>query len=98
MRCGIGYDEAMLAGVEAVCVRRQIAFADRLPAGALSRDEAERNLTLRPTSDGTNEATRDRHREGGAEARVVSLLPIGAIAWRTCPFTGRGTCVASLDG
>jgi hypothetical protein len=76
-RCGIGYDEAIRARVEAICFRREIAFADSLPDGALSRDEAERNLTLRPPSDWTNDAMRDRHRSGSEEA----LRYLGVPEW-----------------
>jgi hypothetical protein len=74
-RCGFGYDEAIRARVEAIFFRRQIAFAGRLPEGALSRDEAERNLTLRPPSDWTNEAMQDRHRRGGAETLRYGGVP-----------------------
>jgi len=46
----------------------QIAFAGRLPDGALSRGEAERNLTLRPPSNCTNDTMYNRRRAGGEEA------------------------------
>src|SRR5262249_52636355 len=34
VRCGIGYSHDLRARVEAVCLRREIAFATRLPNGA----------------------------------------------------------------
>jgi hypothetical protein len=44
-RCGIGYKESLRARVEAVCFRREIAFAAKLPDGAVVREQAERSLT-----------------------------------------------------
>jgi hypothetical protein len=44
LRSGIDYSEDLRARVEAVCVRREIAFATRLPNGAQVRERAERNL------------------------------------------------------
>jgi hypothetical protein len=43
-RCGIGYEEELRDRVEAVCVRRELAFAARLPNGERVREEAERGL------------------------------------------------------
>lgn len=43
-RCGIGYDEALRARVEAICVRREIAFAKRLPNGQHVREWAQSTL------------------------------------------------------
>ena len=45
-RCGLGYEEAIRHRVEAICVRREIAFARKLPDGDIVRDQAERTLTL----------------------------------------------------
>ncbi len=44
MRRGIGYDEPLRSRVEANCVRREIAFAKRLPAGETVREAAEGSL------------------------------------------------------
>ena len=68
MRCGIGYEEALRARVEAVCFHRQRAFAARLPAGEQVRDEAERRLTGYPPAFWTDEGLDDRHNRDGAEA------------------------------
>jgi hypothetical protein len=46
MAWGIGYDEGERARVEAVCIRRELAFAKRLPDNALITDQAARLLTL----------------------------------------------------
>jgi hypothetical protein len=43
-RCGIGYDEALRARVEAICVRRELAFASRLADGEHVRELAQRAL------------------------------------------------------
>lgn len=67
MRCGIGYESQYRARVEAVCFRRERAFAARLPAGELPRDEAERRLTGYPPDFWTAEAFRNRRAEGHAE-------------------------------
>jgi hypothetical protein len=48
MSCGIGYEEVLRSRVEAVCVRRERAFAARLPNGQLASEQAERSLTLAP--------------------------------------------------
>ena len=45
-RCGLGYEEAIRHRVEAICLRREIAFARKLPDGEVVREQAERTLTL----------------------------------------------------
>jgi hypothetical protein len=42
--CGVGYDEALRSRIEAICVRRQLAFAKKLPDGQQSREWAEQIL------------------------------------------------------
>jgi hypothetical protein len=44
LRCGIGYEENLRARVEAVCLRRELAFAAKLPDGQQVREQAERAL------------------------------------------------------
>jgi hypothetical protein len=46
MAYGIGYDEGERARVEAVCIRRELAFARKIPESDLIKDQAERLLTL----------------------------------------------------
>jgi len=43
---GIGYDEDIRARVERVCIRRELAFAAKLPNGEQVRQQAERILPL----------------------------------------------------
>ena len=45
-RRGIGYEEPIRARVEAICLRREIAFSNRLPDGDAIRELAERTLSL----------------------------------------------------
>ena len=65
--CGIGYDERIRARVETICIRRQVAFAARLPDGTLAHEEAERNLAPRPPDFWANAAFLDRHNAGSVE-------------------------------
>ena len=43
--CRIRYEEGLRARIEAVCFRREIAFAAKLPDGLVVREHAERSLT-----------------------------------------------------
>ena len=43
-RCGIGYDEATRTRVESICIRRELAFASKLPNGEDVRDWAKSAL------------------------------------------------------
>ena len=43
-RYGFGYEQELRARVEAICIRRQIAFAAKLPDGRLIRQDAEQLL------------------------------------------------------
>jgi hypothetical protein len=78
MRCGIGYDEALRARVEAVCMRREIAFAAKLPDGKEITDRAKDNLER--CADGsylTNVAFRQRY----DDANISELRRLGCPAW-----------------
>jgi hypothetical protein len=78
MRCGIGYEEGLRARVEAVCFRREIAFAARLPHGGEARERAERSLEFYSADDKwTDAALEARHLEGAMEA----LRHLGAPNW-----------------
>src|SRR5947199_978106 len=74
-RAGIGYREEVRARVEAVCTRRELAFAARLPDGARLRE------TLRasqfPPDFWTNWAFRERDLHGTIEA----LRHLGTPDW-----------------
>ena len=66
-RCGFGYDEEVRQRVEAVCVRREVAFANKLPEGERIRAVAAEALALSP-SYWTNVAAQERHYEGSLQA------------------------------
>ena len=59
MHCGIGYEEEVRGRVEKVCIRRELAFAARLPNGGEVRRLAEKKLTL-PAESWSDEALRER--------------------------------------
>jgi hypothetical protein len=82
-RCGIRYEEAQRPRIEEICVRREIAFAAKLPNGEDARDQAERTLALCATGENwTSAAFRERYIEGGVE--VVRYL--GAPGWLALVF------------
>jgi hypothetical protein len=66
-RCGFGYDEEVRQRVEAVCVRREVAFANKLPDGERIRAVAAEALALSPTY-WTSVAAQERHYEGSLQA------------------------------
>jgi hypothetical protein len=65
--CGIGYGERIRARVEAICIRRQVAFTERLPDGMHAHEEAVRNLAPQPPEFWANAAFLDRRKAGSAE-------------------------------
>jgi hypothetical protein len=77
-RRGIRYEEAQRPRIEEICVRREIAFAAKLPNGEDARDQAERTLALCATGENwTSAAFRERYIEGGVEI----LRYMGAPGW-----------------
>jgi len=73
-----GYDEALRSRIEAICIRREIAFVAKLPNSEQIRDGAEQRLTLCASQDvWTNTAFRDRHNEGSIE----TLRYLGVPEW-----------------
>jgi hypothetical protein len=66
-RYGFGYDEAERQRIEAICLRRELAFARTLPDGQGVRQAAEDVLAISP-SYWTDAASSDRHIEGSVEA------------------------------
>jgi hypothetical protein len=77
MRRGVGYAEDLRVRVEAICCRRELAFAGKLPNGEQLRAQAERRLTDIPNDYWTNAAFRDRFDKDHAEA----LRDLGAPDW-----------------
>jgi hypothetical protein len=68
-RRGIRYEEARRPQIEEICLRREIAFAAKLPNGTDVRDQAERTLALCASGKyWTNAAFSERYIEGGVEA------------------------------
>ncbi|HEV2897493.1 MAG TPA: hypothetical protein VGX71_06605 [Pseudaminobacter sp.] len=74
-RCGIGYGEDIRARVEEICLKREIAFATKLPVGLQARNQAERTMEAMP--DLSNAAIATRNQEGGKDA----LRYLGAPEW-----------------
>jgi hypothetical protein len=68
-RYGIGYKEKLRARIEAICFRRELAFAVRLPDGALLQQEIARYLEWYGANpDQFSDAHfRERHTAGGIE-------------------------------
>jgi hypothetical protein len=87
-RCGIRYDEDLRQRVEAVCNRRELAFARKLPNGQQVREWAADALAISP-SNWTNVASQERNVEGSIQvlrhlgpnwfARIVLAIR----KWRT---------------
>ena len=91
MRCGIGYEEEIRPRVEAVCVRREMAFAAKLPNGVPEREQAADALAALPPDYLTNSAFSDRDRKGRAEAlrylgfsdwHIRATFRIAEVIWR----------------
>ena len=82
-RHGIRYEEAQRPHIEEICLRREIAFAAKLPNGEDARDQAERTLALCATGAyWTSAAFRERYIEGGVEI----LRYMGAPGWLALVF------------
>jgi hypothetical protein len=82
-RRGIRYEEAQRPRIEEICIRREMAFAAKLPNGEAARDKAEQTLALCATGEyWTSAAFRERYIEGGVEI----LRYVGAPGWLTRIF------------
>ncbi len=92
-RHGFGYDEEVRERVEAVCVRREMAFASKLPEGAPIRALASEALALSP-SYWTNVAAQERHHEGSLQAlrylgdNWVARALLTFFEWRQARISG----------
>jgi hypothetical protein len=83
MRCGIGYGQELRARVEAVCFRREIAFAARLPKGDRARESAERSLEFYSTDAfWTDVASTERNLDGA----TATLRYLGIPEWLVRSF------------
>jgi hypothetical protein len=72
-RMGIGYEEGRRARVEQVCLRRELAFAAKLPDQTKAGERAEATLDALP--DFSDEAMAERRYTGIYEALVHLGLP-----------------------
>ena len=82
-RRGIRYEEAQRPRIEEICMRREIAFAAKLPNGEDARDQAERTLVFCASGAyWTSAAFRERYIEGGVEI----LRYMGAPGWLALIF------------
>lgn len=81
-RCGFGYEEGMRSRIEAVCHRRELSFAARLPDSAVLQQEIARMLErCRAHPEGyANERFRERRRQGAIDALRYVETPEWLIA------------------
>jgi hypothetical protein len=77
-RCGIGYEEALRPRVEAVCLRRELAFAAKLPNGKQVREQAERTLVLCSTQEYWTSAAFAERRD---KDHIEALRNLGVPDW-----------------
>jgi hypothetical protein len=86
-RCGFGYEEDRRERVEAICNRRMLAFARKLPDGHGVRAWAEANLAV-DSSYYVDAASRERAREGNLQIlqhlgpSSATRLASALIRWR----------------
>lgn len=92
--CGIGYEEQLRSRVEAICLRRELAFARTLQDGRGVREAAEAALAM-PPSYWTNAASYDREREGDLQVlqhlqgNWLARIVLAIVRWRARRATGR---------
>jgi hypothetical protein len=72
-RMGIGYEEGRRVRVEQVCLRRELAFAAKLPDKAKAGQRAEQSLNALP--DLSDEAFAEREYAGARDALVYLGVP-----------------------
>ena len=78
MRCGITYGEELRTRVEAVCLRRELAFAAKLPNGEEVRESARRTLEFyADQSNWTSTVMNERYVSGSTDA----LHYVGVPSW-----------------
>ena len=76
--CGIHYEEKLRPRIEAVCFRRELAFAKKLPNGEQVREQAERNLVAYAKQDFWTDAT---FAERFDRDQIEALRKLGATDW-----------------
>jgi len=75
---GIGYEEDQRARVEAVCFRRERAFAAKLPNGDAVREQAERSLEWYASPDHWTDAAFSEFQDKG---NIEALRYLGTPDW-----------------
>jgi len=76
--CGFGYGEEVRPRMESICVRRELAFARRLPHGDRVRDWAEAKLKWCEAPDHLMDAARD---DEFVEGSIEALRYVETPAW-----------------
>jgi hypothetical protein len=69
----LGYQEAQRYRIERICMRRQLAFAARLPDSTKIREHLERNLALAPAFWNTESLDRMQVESGIASLRALKV-------------------------
>jgi hypothetical protein len=90
--CGIGYDETMRPRVEAICVRRQLAFAKKLPHGQQAQRWAEETLTYCTLSNLSNARLSNRNHDWFIE----ETRRLGAPKWVVRSTTAFGKIAQAI--
>jgi hypothetical protein len=75
--CGIGYEEEIRPRVEAICVRRELAFATKLPNGQRAREWAMQKLTW-CNAENLSDTARDKRHD---DWHLVELRRLGMPNW-----------------
>jgi hypothetical protein len=68
-----GYPEALRYRIERICMRRQLAFAGKLPNGAAARAQVERLLALQPSYWLSDSLKKSRLQSGTAALREAGV-------------------------
>jgi hypothetical protein len=76
--CGIGYEEKLRPRIEAICVRRELAFSNKLPRKLTVRTQALRALEASCGPRGLSNAALDQRQE---DYVVEELLLLGVPYW-----------------
>lgn len=94
--CGVGYDEALRPRVEAICLRRELAFSRKLPDGQQTREHVAQALAWANPTNLSNVAFSKRRDDWNiAEARrlgipdwlVSSMVALRRAIWAVIRFT-----------
>jgi hypothetical protein len=83
-RYGIGYKEGERIRIEAVCLRRELAFAARLPEGASLQDEVAR--TMEWCAENPDYFSNASFQQRDTEGRIEALHYLGTPEWVAMQF------------